>query len=192
MPGRALIARWRYVAVREAVVDLVAVDEQVVADRDGGQLVLDVGRQDRAGRVARVAQEERLGPRRDRGLDGGRVEREVVLEAGRDVTDGPAGEDDRRDVGDVRRLVEDDLVARVARRPQGEVDRLRRPDGDEDLGRRVVADAVAPLEVVRRAPAAARASRSWTCSGSGPRAGSRRRPRRSRAACRSRAPPPRG
>ena len=72
-------------AVGEAVVDLVAVDEQVVALGDPGQLVLDRVRQDGAGGVAGVAQEQRLGPRRDRGLDGGGIEREVVLEAGRDV-----------------------------------------------------------------------------------------------------------
>ena len=44
--------------------------------------------------------------------------------------------------------MEDDLVAGVDRRPQGEVDGLRRADGDEDLAGRVVADAVAALEVV--------------------------------------------
>ena len=57
-------------------------------------------------------------------LDGRRVEREVVLEPGRDVADDPAGEHDRRDVRHVRGLVEDDLVARVAGGPEGEVDRL--------------------------------------------------------------------
>ena len=71
-------------AVGQAVVDLVAVDEQVVAVGDAGQLVLDRVRQDRARRVARVAEEERLRPWRDRRLDGGGIEREVVLEPGRD------------------------------------------------------------------------------------------------------------
>ena len=69
-------------AVGEAVVDLVAVHEQVVALGDPGELVLDVVVEDGAGRVGRVAQEQRLGARRDRGLDGGRVQREVVLERG--------------------------------------------------------------------------------------------------------------
>ncbi len=59
-----------------------------------------------------------------------------------------AGEHDRRDVGDVRRLVEDHLVARVAGRPEREVDRLGRPDRDQQLRRGVVADAIAALEVV--------------------------------------------
>ena len=165
-------------AVRQPVVDLVAVDEQVVADGDLGQRVLDLVGQDGAGRVARIAEEERLGPRRDRRLDRGRVEREVVLEARRDVADDAAGEDDRRDVGDVRRLVEDDLVARVARRAQGEVDGLRGTDRDQDLGRRVVADAVAVARGGATGRVAARACRSCWCSASGPRAGSRRRPRR--------------
>ena len=56
---------------------------------DRGQLVLDLGRQDRAGRVARIAEEERLGPRRDGGFDGGGIEGEVVLEAGGDVATTP-------------------------------------------------------------------------------------------------------
>ena len=134
--------------------------------------------EDGPGRVARIAEEQRLGPRRDGGLDRRRIEREVVLEAGRDMADDAAREHDRRDVGDVRRLVEDDLVARVAGRPEREVDRLRRADRDQELGRRVVADAVPALEMARqRAPQLERAVVA-TCSASGPRAGSRRRPRR--------------
>ena len=95
MPGSALMARCVYDAVGQPVVDLVAVHEEVVTDGDRGQLVLDLGRQHRAGRVARIAQEEGLGPRRDGRLDGGRIEREVVLEAGGDVAHDAAGEDDR-------------------------------------------------------------------------------------------------
>jgi hypothetical protein len=60
-------------AVGEPVVDLVAVHEQVVAAGDVGELLLDVVGEDRAGRVARVAQEQRLRPGRDRRLDRGRV-----------------------------------------------------------------------------------------------------------------------
>ena len=104
--------------------------------------------QDGSGRVARIAEEQRLGPRRDRGFDSGRVEREVVLEAGRDVADDAAREHDSRHVRDIRRLVEDHLVARIARRPQRKIDSLRRSDGDQQLGGRVVADAVAALEMV--------------------------------------------
>ena len=68
-------------AVDEAVVDLVAVDEQVVADGDAGDLVLDLVRQDGAGRVAGVVEQDGLGPRRDGGLDLGRVEGEVLVES---------------------------------------------------------------------------------------------------------------
>ena len=81
IPGRALNARWRYAAVDEAVVDLVAVDEQVVAHGDPASASWTSSGSDRAGRVARVAEEEHLGARRDRRLDRGRVEGEVVLEA---------------------------------------------------------------------------------------------------------------
>ncbi len=129
--------------------------------------VLDGRRQDGPGRVAGVAQEECLGPRPDGGLDGRRVEREVVLQAGRDVADDAAGERDRRRVGHVRRLVEDHLVAGVAGRPEGEVDRLGRADGDQDLGRRVVADAIPPRRAGRPAPGGAPGCRSCWCSGFG-------------------------
>ena len=101
--------------VGEPVVDLVAVDQQIVADGDLGDRIGHGIGQDGAGRVARVAQEERLRPRRDGRLDRRRVQREVVLEPGRDVAHDATGEHDRRHVGDVRRLMEDDLVARVAR-----------------------------------------------------------------------------
>ena len=46
----------------------------------------------------------------------------------------------------------------------------RRPDRDQDLGRRVVADAVAALQVVGERACAARACRGCSCSGCGPRA----------------------
>ena len=147
MPGSALIGSMPVGPVGQAVVDLVAVDEEVVVDRDPGQLVLDGVRQDRAGRVARIAQEERLRARGDRRLDRRRVEREIVLEAGGDVADDPAREDDRRHVGNVRRFVEDHLVARIARRAQGKVDGLRGTDRDQDLVVRVVPDAVAAVEM---------------------------------------------
>ena len=77
--------------------------------------------------LRRIAEEQGLGARRDRGLDGRRVQREVVLEAGRDEAGDAAREHDGRHVGHVRRLVEDDLVARVAGRAQGEVERLATP-----------------------------------------------------------------
>ena len=62
-----------------------------------------------------------------------------------------AREHDGRHVGDVGRLVEDDLVARVAGRAQREVDRLRGADRDQQLGRGVVGDAVQALEVAGQA-----------------------------------------
>ena len=58
-----------------------------------------------------------------------------------------AREHDGRNVGNIRRLVEDDLVARVAGGTQREVDRLRGTDRDQQLGRRIVGDAVQALEV---------------------------------------------
>ena len=54
---------------------------------DPGQLLLDRVRQDRARRIARVAEEEGLRPWGDGRLDGRGIEREVILEAGRDMDD---------------------------------------------------------------------------------------------------------
>ncbi len=134
-------------AVGEPIVDLVGVNEQVVPDGDLGQLVLDRIGQDSTGRVAGIAQEQRLRPRRDRPFDRGRVEGKVVLKPGRHVDRRAAGEADRRQVGHVRRLVQDHLVAGIAGRPQGQVDRLRGADRDQDLAGRVIAHVVAPLEM---------------------------------------------
>ena len=53
MPGSAAMRPHLIAAVDEPVVDLVGVDQQVVADGDAGDLVLDVVRQDGAGRDCR-------------------------------------------------------------------------------------------------------------------------------------------
>ena len=67
-----------------------AVDEQVVPGQlDVREGILHVVEQERTGRVRDGIEEQRLGAWRDRRLDGGRIEREVVLEAGRDMEDHP-------------------------------------------------------------------------------------------------------
>ena len=48
--------------VGQAVVELVAIDEEVVLNGDPRKLVLDIVVEDRAGRVGRVAKEQRLCP----------------------------------------------------------------------------------------------------------------------------------
>ena len=104
--------------------------------------------EDGARGVARVAQEEHLGARRDGRLDGRRVEREAAIGMRGHVDRAAAVEDDRRQVGHVRRLVEDDLVAGVDEGRHGRRDRLRRADGDEQLAFRVVLDPVQPRQVL--------------------------------------------
>ncbi len=137
-------------AVDQPVVDLVAVDEQVVADGDAGDLVLNLVRQDGAGRIAGVVEQDGLGPRRDGRLHPGRIEGEVVFDGRGHAHRHAPGEDHRRPIRDVRGLVEDHLVARVDGGPNRHVQRLRRTDGDQDLLGGVVADAVEALEVVRQ------------------------------------------
>ena len=119
-----------------------------MADGDPGNLVLDVVRENGARRVARVVEQQGLGPRRDGSFDLGRIEREVFVDRRVDAHRHAAGEDDARSVGHVRRLVDDDLVARVQCRAAGHVQRLRGADGDQDLLGGVVPDAVQPLQVM--------------------------------------------
>src|SRR3954465_3403268 len=106
-------------AVGKPVVDLIAVDEEIVPYGDVGEGVLDVVGKDGPGRVARIAEEERLGPWRDHRLHRCGVKGKVVLEAGRDMADDAASEPHGGHVRDIRRLVEDRLVARVTCRAEG-------------------------------------------------------------------------
>ncbi len=151
-PGQRAERPVAVATVGQAVVDLVAVHNQVMALGDPGQLVLHGIRQYRAGRVARVAQEQCLCPRRDRGLHRRRVQREVVLEARGDRHDRAAGEHDRGNVSDVARLVENHLIARVAGSPKRQVHGLGRAYGDQDLRGWVVLDAVTTIEMIRERP----------------------------------------
>ena len=140
--GRVLV-----VAVHEPVVDLVAVDEQVVLVGDPRDR-LELGPVEHgAGRVVRVTEEDRLRARRDRGADhlGGDPE---VGRVGRADPDGlAAGQLDARRVGHEARLVVDHLVAGIDRGAHGRIDALRRADGDDQLGARVVVDAVPIAQV---------------------------------------------
>ncbi len=147
MPGQRAEGDVLVVAVDEAVVDLVAVDEQVVLVGDAGDGVELGAVEHRAGRIVRVAEEDALRPRRDRGLDHLRRDAEVGVVGGADADRLAAGELDARGVGDEARLVVDDLVARVDRGAQRGVDALRGADGDEDLGARVVLDSVSVSQV---------------------------------------------
>ena len=49
--------------------------------------------------------------------------------------------------------MQDHLVARIAGRPEGEVDRLGGADRDQDFAGRIVLDAVAPLQMIRESAA---------------------------------------
>ena len=144
--GRVAVA-----AVDQPVVDLVADDDQVVAHGDVGEgaRASSVVKY-RAGGIARVAQEQHLGARRDGRLERLWVQLEVRLGRGRDENRHAAVEHDRGQVGDVRRLVQDDLVARVDERGHGRGHRLRRANRDADLVVGVVGDAVQALQVRRQ------------------------------------------
>src|SRR5437773_5285669 len=127
--------------VDEPVVDLVGIHEQVVLASDSGDAVDVLLEEHATGRVVRKAEQDRARAWRDRALDRGRRETEVLALLGRDRHRCAAGEDDARHVRDVRGVGEDDLVAVVEGRAERKVDRLGHADGHEDLALRVVADA---------------------------------------------------
>ena len=132
-------------AIDQALVDLIADHQQVVTldDRRDSLQVLAV--EDRSGRVVRVAEEERLRPRGDGCLDHLGGDLEVGLVARGDRHRDATRQRDAGRIGHEARLVVDDLVARVADRPQAGVDRLGCADGDDQLPARLVADAVPAL-----------------------------------------------
>src|SRR5438552_5125113 len=135
-------------AVDEAVVDLVGVDEEVVLFGELCQTLQVVLGQDRARRVVRETEQDRTRARRYSALDVLGPQTEGVLLLGRHRHRDTAGEHDPRDVGHIRRIGNDHLIAVVERRAQREVDRLRNADGDEDLALGVVSDAPKLLGVI--------------------------------------------
>ncbi len=140
------------VAVDESIVDLVAHHQQIVTGRDLGQRDERLVRQHGTGRIAGVAQEKRLGARRDGRLDRGGIQREVVLHAGRHEDGHPAVEDHRRLIGHVRGVVQDDLVARIDDGRHGRRHGLGRADRHADLTLRVVIHLIQPRQVPRDGP----------------------------------------
>ena len=96
-----------------------------------------------------IADEERLRAWRHGRGHGVGIELPGVLFARPHRDRGAAREDDRRQVGDVGRVREDDLVTGVDDRRHRRHERLGRPDRDDDLALGVVAHAVQPLEMGR-------------------------------------------
>ena len=129
-------ARWRVRAVGQPVVDLVAVDEEVVADGDRRDLVLDLGRAGR--RRSGCTGSRGRSPSSAGVIAASSAAGSSAKSSSKRVgtwTDDAAGEDDRGHVRHVRGLVEDDLVTGIAGGAKGEVDRLRGAHGDQQLGR---------------------------------------------------------
>ena len=106
-----------------------------------------IGIQDRPRRVVGVAQEDGLGPGRDRGLDllSGNPELGRIGRGQRHRD--TAGEGDARAIGHEARLVVDDLVAGVDDGSQGGVQALAGADGDHQLVARHIADVVSVRQV---------------------------------------------
>ena len=129
--------------VDQAVVDLVADHQQIVALGDPGQGTDAIGLKHGAGRIVGKADEERLGARRDGRLDRLGVQLPAVVRRAGHVDRDTAGKDDVGHVGDIRGLGHDDLVTRVDHGGQRHRQRLGRTHRDDHLGVRVVGHVVA-------------------------------------------------
>ena len=134
-------------AVDEPVVNLVGNHGQVVPAREPSESVERVTRQDGAGGIRGIAQQQRLGARRDRGFDGCRVEREPARGASRHRNRCPAGQHDRRGMRRVGGVGDDHFVAGIDNRTGGEVEPFRDSCRDQELVLRVVAELITAFEV---------------------------------------------
>ncbi len=143
--------------MRAAVVDDVLVD--LVGDGDDVPLAAERGhglevlaREDRAGRVVRIAQDDRLGPVVERGGQLAEVEPPVRRPERHEPRLG-AGEDAVGPVVLVERLGQDHLVAGIDQREQRHQHRLGAAAGDGDLGLGVHPQAQVPVGVLGDRPA---------------------------------------
>ena len=130
----------RWSLVDESVINLVANHHQVPCHRNLGERL--AGRFVEGGPrwICWVAKEERLRAGR-RPINGLSVEAPVIARACRHRNSGATRKDDRREIGNVRRLWQHDAVARTDDAAHGKVDRLRGADRDDDLALWVVAHA---------------------------------------------------
>ena len=124
--------------VDESVIDLVTNHDQITRDGDLGERLSGWLVEGCSRRIRWVAEEERLGARSGC-IDGLSVKAPVIARACRYWNGGAAGEDDRGEVGNVRRLRQHDAIARTDDAANGEVDRLGGPDRHNDLALWVVA-----------------------------------------------------
>jgi len=126
------------VVVEDAVVDLVAQQQQAMPGRDRDDTLKQLARVVRAGRVVRVDQDDRARARRHQRFDLVRVGEEVVARIAA-VIDRPAiVEDGRRRPQRVIRRRHQHFVARVEQGAQADVDQLTDAVADEHALRRRV------------------------------------------------------
>ena len=98
-------------------------------------------RHDATRRIRREIQRNHLRPRRDRLLHILRHQRKLVFFTRLHHHRHTVGHLDARRIAHVARLMIDYFVSRIQHRPEGDVERLRHADGDEDLRLRVIGGA---------------------------------------------------
>ena len=126
--------------VDESVIDLVADYHQVACHGDLGERLARWLVEGGPGWIRWVAKEEGLRAG-GCGVYGIGVQAPVITSARRHWNDGAARKDDSGEVGNVRRLWQHNVIARTDDPANGEVDRLRGTDRDDDLALWVVAHA---------------------------------------------------
>ena len=98
---------------------------------------------DGAGRIVRIGEDQRLCAGRDGFLQTFGSEAEIVFFQGFHPDGGAAGKNDAGGIGNIAGLRNKNLVPRGGEGPEGDIDGLGGADGDDDLGRRIVRQAIA-------------------------------------------------
>ena len=136
-----------HLVVGQFAVDLVTQNHEVVFHHKSGDLLELFLRHHRPRGIGRKVEHEHACFGRNRLLEIGGPEGELILGACGHGHRDTAGQQDAGAVGDVARFVVEDLVARIEKGAEGQVDCLGDTDGDDDLVVRIVADREVTLHV---------------------------------------------
>ncbi len=141
------------VAVHETVVDLVGDDQEIMTSGQGRDRLRPLAREHGPGRVVGIADQDGLGVRRDALLHGLSGHLEALCDRGWQGDGQASSEGDLRLIGDKGRCRDDDLVPWIEHGGQGQVEGLRDTDGHQELGLRIVANTILPLQVIGKSNA---------------------------------------
>ena len=136
------------IAVHEFTIDFIGQDDEVVFFGKFGNGHQFFGRHDRPCRVVGIADDDGLGLGRDDFFQGFDSQFEVVFRIGRHEDRRPAGQFDRRRIGDIGRVGDDDFIARFGNGQKSHGQAFGDADGDQDFVFRVIMDAIVLFKVL--------------------------------------------